>query len=81
MTSPDVPDAVAAVVAAVLEDHPYAPPRRQAELIVGELRRLGFRVVVPMGRATTEAVEPQEALSGSRSCSRAHHPARSVNGR
>lgn len=52
MTSNDVPDAVAAVISAVLQDSPFAPPRRQAELVVAELRRLGFRVSVPTGRPT-----------------------------
>jgi hypothetical protein len=58
MTSRVVPDAVAAVIAAVIEDNPYAPPRRQGELAVAELRRLGFRMAgAAIGRSTTTAVD------------------------
>lgn len=55
MTSKDVPDAASAAIAAVLEDNPFAPPKRQAELIAQELRRLGFRICAPTGRATKPA--------------------------
>lgn len=51
--SRDIPDAAIAAIAAVIEDNPFAPPRRQAELAVEELRRLGFRMDVPGLRLPT----------------------------
>lgn len=55
MTSPNIPDAAMAAIAAVLEDNRYAEPKRQLELIEAELRRLGFRSDAPTGRPTRAA--------------------------
>lgn len=52
----EVPAAVLALLAAVLEAHPFAPPVRQAELLARELRREGWQVGAPCScRFTTEA--------------------------
>ena len=45
--SPEVPDAVVALMSAVLEANPFAPPVRQAQLLVEELRREGWHVGAP----------------------------------
>lgn len=55
MTRPEIPDAAVAAIAAAIEDNPVAPARRQAELVVRELLRLGFRVDSPIGRPTKAA--------------------------
>lgn len=57
MTSGDpIPDAVAALIAAAIEDNPFAPPRRQGLLAVEALRREGWRISAPARRATKQAV-------------------------
>jgi phage terminase Nu1 subunit (DNA packaging protein) len=40
-----IPDAVAAVIAAVLSEHPAAGPQRLADLTVRELDALGWRII------------------------------------
>jgi hypothetical protein len=57
VTAGDVPDAVAALIAAVIEDNPFAPPRRQAQLAVEALRQERWRITAPgAGRPTNPAV-------------------------
>jgi hypothetical protein len=52
-----MPPAVVALIAAVIEDNPFAPPKRQAQLAVEALRRQGWRISAPgAGRATKPAV-------------------------
>lgn len=54
----EVPAAVVALFAAVLEANPFAPPVRMAGLLVEELRREGWHVGAPgLCRASTSAVE------------------------
>jgi hypothetical protein len=65
VTSPDVADAVGAVIAAVEEEFPWAEPRRKAELLLAELRRQGWQVVAPGScRSTKDAVAALGALQG-----------------
>jgi hypothetical protein len=42
-----VPDAVVALMSAVLEANPFAPPARLAQLLAEELRREGWHVGAP----------------------------------
>ncbi|MGX9921764.1 hypothetical protein ACWIG4_18140 [Streptomyces sp. NPDC002248] len=42
-----IPDAVAAVIAAVAEEHPAAAPDRLGVLVVQELRALGWHITAP----------------------------------
>lgn len=68
-----VPDAVAAVIAAVIEDNPFAPPNRLGVLVVDELRRQKWRVSAPTGRLASPAIDgssnsppgPQSVQKGS----------------
>jgi hypothetical protein len=45
-----IPAAVGAAIRAVIEDNPFAPPWRQAELVVRELQALGYRIQAPQPR-------------------------------
>ena len=45
--SPEVPAAVLALLAGVLEANPFAPPARMAHLLVEELRREGWHIGAP----------------------------------
>ena len=45
--APEVPDAVVALLSAVLEANPFAPPARMAELLAAELRREGWHIGAP----------------------------------
>ncbi|MCX5209722.1 hypothetical protein OG689_10550 [Kitasatospora sp. NBC_00240] len=49
MTRPsaEIPDAVAAIVQAVLDGHPGSEPGWRGHLIVEELRSLGWRIEAP----------------------------------
>lgn len=53
--TPVVPDAIAAVVAGVLENYPAAPAWSLGRLIVAELRAQGWRIAAPEGRDSTNA--------------------------
>jgi len=46
-----IPDAVSAVISAVMQQHPAASPDRLARLIVDELKELGWQITA--GRPTT----------------------------
>jgi hypothetical protein len=46
-----IPDAIAPILAAVMQEHPAAGPARLARLAVAELRSLGWHITVP--RPTT----------------------------
>lgn len=48
MPADQIPDAVAAVVQAVLDGHPSCDPRRRGHLIVRELREQGWRIEAPV---------------------------------
>lgn len=51
MTTPTtIPDAVAALVQAVLEANPACEPSRRGHLIVRELERQGWEIRAPEGR-------------------------------
>ncbi|MFJ8555284.1 hypothetical protein [Streptomyces sp. NPDC093676] len=39
-----IPDAVRAVIASVMQDHPAATPDHLARLVVAELRDLGWQI-------------------------------------
>jgi hypothetical protein len=54
-----IPDAVAAVVAAVIEEHPAAAPNRLGVLVVQELRALGWHITAP-----PSALAPPRAVRG-----------------
>jgi hypothetical protein len=65
MTFPDpVADAVAAVVAAVIEDYPFALARRQGELVVEQLRRDGWVICAPEAESTPTATNSAKGLRG-----------------
>lgn len=54
----EIPDAVTALLVAVLEANPFAPSVRMAGLLVEELKREGWHVGAPgLCRASTSAVE------------------------
>jgi hypothetical protein len=55
-----IPDAIAAVVAAVLTDHPDADPVQLGRLIVEQLRLDRWRISAPVGRTTTDAVSAEK---------------------
>lgn len=42
-----IPDAVRAVIASVMQEHPGASPDLLARLVVHELRDLGWQITVP----------------------------------
>jgi len=42
-----IPDAIAPILAAVMQEHPTADPDRLARLAVAELRSLGWHITVP----------------------------------
>lgn len=42
-----IPDAVSAVVAAVMAKHPAASPEALGRLVVAELRSLGWHIAAP----------------------------------
>ncbi|WP_430479334.1 hypothetical protein ACQZM9_21890 [Streptomyces sp. P11-1] len=42
-----LPDAVAAVVAAAIRDHPASSPERQAQAAVQQLREQGWHIAAP----------------------------------
>ncbi|GAB2696776.1 hypothetical protein [Kitasatospora kifunensis] len=60
-----VPDAVGAVIQAVLDEHPAAERSAYGWLIVEALRADGWVVVAPTGRATRAAADPSSAQNGS----------------
>ncbi|WP_327066782.1 hypothetical protein [Kitasatospora sp. NBC_01302] len=63
-----VPDAVAALIQGVLDDHPAAERAAYGRLIVRALREDGWLVVAPTGRGTTRAVGgPSNSAPGARS--------------
>lgn len=63
-----VPDAVAALIQGVLDDHPAAERAAYGRLIVRALREDGWRVVAPSGRARTDAVDgPSNSAPGAQS--------------
>lgn len=67
MSGVDMPPAAVAVIAAVIEDNPFAPPKRQAQLVVEALRREGWRITAPVaGRATKLAVSDTAAPARAR---------------
>jgi hypothetical protein len=57
-----LPDAVAAVVAAVLAEHPAASPERLGRLVVEQLRADGWWIRPPAGRDTTDAVTDESPI-------------------
>lgn len=57
-----IPAAVGAAIRAVIEDNPFAPPWRQAELAVRELQALGYRIQAPRHDPRRHA--GSEGLSG-----------------
>lgn len=59
MTSPAIPDAVAAAIQGVLDDHPAVERSALGRLIVRELSRDGWVVSAVPSRATTGAVDTQ----------------------
>ena len=69
-----VPDAIGALVQGELDDHPAAERAAYGRLILAALRRDGWVVVAPTGRATTAAVgrapdgrsNPHSVQNGSR---------------
>ena len=57
-----IPDAVGAVIAAVLAEYPAATAQRLGERVVDQLRRDGWVIFAPSGRATKTAVaDPPDA--------------------
>jgi len=42
-----IPDAIAPILAAVMQEHPTAGPDRLARLAVTELRSLGWHITAP----------------------------------
>jgi hypothetical protein len=52
--STEIPDAVTAVVQAVLDGHPNCDPGRRGYLIVRELRALGWRIEAPVEDAAPQ---------------------------
>ncbi|OKI16546.1 hypothetical protein A6A07_11085 [Streptomyces sp. CB03911] len=60
MTRPstEIPDAVTAVVQAVLDSHPGCDPGRRGHLIVRELRALGWRIEAPVEGAASQLKPP-----------------------
>ncbi|MFF2651489.1 hypothetical protein [Streptomyces sp. NPDC058045] len=42
-----IPDAIAAVIAAVRDEHPAASSERLGRLVVAELRALGWHIAAP----------------------------------
>jgi hypothetical protein len=70
-----IPDAVAALIAAVIEDNPFAPPRRQGLLVVEALRREGWRISAPARRGTRQAVPAVSAQTAAETRAAVrHHP-------
>ncbi|MCX4751729.1 hypothetical protein OG455_41800 [Kitasatospora sp. NBC_01287] len=71
-----VPDAVAALIQGVLDDHPAAERAAYGRLIVRALREDGWLVVAPTGRGTTRAVDgPSNSAPGARCKGNAHKAA------
>jgi hypothetical protein len=59
-----IPDAIAAVIAAVMESHPAASSQRLGRLVTAELRSLGWHIAAPTA--------PRPLASSRRSCSHDH---------
>lgn len=63
-----VPDAVAALIQGVLDDHPAVERAAYGRLIVRALRRDGWVVTAPVGRSRSAAVDgPSDSGTPTRS--------------
>lgn len=68
-----VPDAVQAVVAAVMQEHPGAGPALLARLVVAELRDLGWHITPGPAHTARPPAPPDRPLVRKKRNDRDHH--------